>query len=60
MKTTAKVIEMIQPPHHQMKASVAMKRLQELIDQHGDLKIDGLSGIDFWPADSDGPPFFYI
>lgn len=56
-----KVIEMIQPCHpHQMKASVAIKRLQELIDLHGDLKVDGLDRIEFWPKDDEGPAFFYV
>jgi hypothetical protein len=57
---SAKVIELIQPAHHQMKASDAIKRLQKLIDLHGDLKIDGLPGLEHWAADSEGPAFFYV
>jgi len=56
----AKIIELYQPPCHQMKASIAIKRLQKLIEQHGDLKVDGLSGIAYWPADNEGPGFFFV
>lgn len=55
-----KIVEMIPQPHHQMKASAAIKRLQELIALHGDLKVDGLDGVQFWPKDDEGPGFFYI
>lgn len=65
MTTTAKVIPLYQAPcqvigARQMRASQAIKRLQELIDLHGDLKIDGLPGVEYWPADSEGPAFLYV
>ncbi len=61
---SAKVIElsdhqMLNCPH-QMKVSDAIRRLQKLIDLHGDLKIDGLPGVEHWAADSEGPAFFYV
>jgi hypothetical protein len=35
-------------------------RLQELVELHGDLRIDGVEGIDYWPADEEGPAFFLL
>ena len=56
----AKVIEMHQWQGRQMKASQAIERLQELIDLHGDLKVDGLGDILHWPKDEEGPAFFFV
>jgi len=56
----AKVIEMYRPQVRQMKASQAVKRLQELIDLHGDLIVDGLPDIQFWPKGKEGPAFYFV
>lgn len=51
---------MYQSPQRQIKASHAVKRLQQLIALHGDLKIDGMPGVEFWPADREGPAYFFV
>lgn len=56
---STKVIEFIEIPQSMM-ASQAIRRIQELVELHGDLILDGFDGAEFWPADGEGGAFLYL